>query len=80
MKDSKSLLQEIIQRDGSPPPVYLHDEPTGGDSDRVFHARVMSRGNELGRGDGRSRREAEMRAATEAIEALEREGDDHGST
>lgn len=79
VKDSKSLLQEIVQREGGPPPVYVHDEPTGGDSDRVFHARVTSSGRELGRGDGRSRREAEMRAATEAIETLSREGEPDGS-
>lgn len=78
VKDNKSLLQEIVQRDGSPPPVYVHDEPTGTDADRVFHVRVLSNGNELGRGDGRSRREAEMRAASEAIDALAREGDEHG--
>jgi ribonuclease-3 len=73
VKDAKSVLQEIVQRDGGPPPVYQHDDPTGPIHDRVFHARVLANGVELGRGDGRSRREAEMRAATEAIEGLDRE-------
>ncbi|MGZ6095563.1 MAG: putative dsRNA-binding protein [Polyangiales bacterium] len=31
----------------------------------------MANGRELGRGEGHSRREAEMRAASEAIEVLE---------
>ncbi len=72
VKDPKSVLQEILQRDGGPLPVYVHDEPTGPVHDRVFHARVLASGHELGRGDGRSRREAEMRAAGAAVEALER--------
>jgi len=82
VKDSKSVLQEIVQREGGPPPVYVHDDPTGPVHDRVFHARVVANGRELGRGDGRSRREAEMRAAGEAIDALERSSEEetHGST
>ncbi|MGZ3423008.1 MAG: ribonuclease III [Polyangiales bacterium] len=70
-KDPKSVLQEIVQRGGGPPPVYVHDEPTGPVHDRTFHARVLANGRELGRGEGHSRREAEMRAASEAIEVLE---------
>jgi len=80
VKDAKSVLQEIVQRDGGPPPVYEHGDPTGPVHDRVFHVRVIANGRELGRGDGRSRREAEMRAAGEAIDTLERKDEDHGST
>lgn len=80
VKDAKSVLQEIVQRDGGPPPVYVHDDPTGPVHDRTFHVRVVANGRELGRGDGRSRREAEMRAAGEAIDTLERKDEDHGST
>lgn len=72
VKDPKSVLQEILQREGGPPPAYQHDDPTGPVHDRVFHARVVANGRELGRGDGRSRREAEMRAAGEAIDTLKR--------
>lgn len=85
VKDSKSVLQEIVQRDGGPPPVYVHEEPSGPVHDRVFHARVMANGRELGRGEGRSRREAEMRAAGDAIDELRRDapargdGDGEGS-
>jgi ribonuclease-3 len=50
----------------------VHEDPTGPVHDRTFHARVVANGSDLGRGDGRSRREAEMRAAGEAIEALEK--------
>jgi ribonuclease-3 len=70
-KDPKSVLQEIVQRGGGPPPVYVHEEPTGPIHDRTFHARVMAAGRELGRGDGHSRREAEMKAASAAILTLE---------
>jgi ribonuclease III len=82
VKDPKSVLQELVQREGGPPPVYQHDDPSGPIHDRTFHARVLANGRELGRGDGRSRREAEMRAAGVAIDALENpseEGSD-GST
>ena len=72
VKDPKSVLQELVQREGAPPPVYQHDDPSGPVHDRTFHARVIANGRELGRGDGRSRREAEMRAAGEAIDTLER--------
>lgn len=72
VKDAKSVLQEIVQREGGPPPVYQHEDPSGPVHDRVFHARVVANGRELGRGDGRSRREAEMHAAEEAIDALQR--------
>lgn len=72
VKDPKSVLQEIVQQGGGPPPQYVHDDPTGPIHDRTFHARVLASGVELGRGDGRSRRDAEMHAASEAIGALER--------
>lgn len=79
VKDPKSVLQEIVQRDGGPLPVYVHDEPTGPVHDRVFRARVLASGRELGVGDGRSRREAEMRAASAAVTALERSHEDAGA-
>lgn len=76
VKDPKSVLQELVQREGGPPPVYQHDDPSGPIHDRTFHARVLANGRELGRGDGRSRREAEMRAAGVAIDALEKSGNE----
>ncbi|MBI2390394.1 MAG: ribonuclease III [Deltaproteobacteria bacterium] len=79
VKDAKSVLQEIVQRDGGPPPVYVHEEPSGPVHDRLFHARVMAGGRELGRGEGRSRREAEMRAAGDALDDLRFERDGEGS-
>lgn len=79
VKDPKSVLQELVQREGGPPPVYQHDDPTGPVHDRTFHARVIANGRELGQGEGRSRREAEMRAAGEAIEAIDALERDDGS-
>jgi len=72
VKDAKSVLQELMQREGGPPPVYVHEDPSGPVHDRVFQARVVANGRELGCGEGRSRREAEMRAAEQAIATLGR--------
>ncbi len=70
IKDPKSVLQELIQRDGSPPPAYEHDDPEGPPHERTFSVRVVAGGRELGRGRGRSRRDAEKSAAVAAIESL----------
>ncbi|MBL8719353.1 MAG: ribonuclease III [Myxococcales bacterium] len=70
VKDAKSILQEIVQRDGGPPPVYEHDAPEGPVHDRTFSVAVHAFGRVLGRGQGKSRREAEKRAATAAVQEL----------
>ena len=70
IKDPKSVLQELVQRDGSPPPAYEHEDPEGPPHERTFSVRVIAMGRELGRGRGRSRREAEKLAAVAAIESL----------
>jgi ribonuclease-3 len=70
VKDPKSILQEIVQRDGGPPPVYDHDAPEGPVHDRTFSAAVVAFGRVLGRGQGKSRREAEKHAAMAALDAL----------
>ena len=68
VKDPKSMLQEIAQRRGGPPPTYEIERAEGPVHDRVFHVRVQLRGEWVGRGEGKSRRDAEMRAAMAALE------------
>lgn len=75
VKDAKSVLQELVQRRGGEPPSYQLEGQSGPVHERVFSVRVSARGVTLGRGEGRSRREAEMRAAAEALSALERDPD-----
>ena len=69
-KDPKSVLQELIQREGGEPPTYELESTLGPVHDRVFRVRVEARGVSLGSGEGRSRREAEMRAASVALSAV----------
>ncbi len=72
VKDPKSVLQERVQRNGGAPPSYEIESADGPVHDRTFHVRVSARGSVLGVGEGRSRRDAEMRAAEQAIETLDR--------
>ncbi len=66
-RDYKTLLQELIQaRDGVTPEYHIVRE-SGPDHDKIFEAEVLigSRGG-VGRGCGRSKKEAEQAAAKEA--------------
>ncbi len=63
--DPKSRLQEHQAKLGAPPPRYEH-EVEGPDHDRTFHARVLLGDREVGRGTGRSKKQAEQEAARSA--------------
>lgn len=71
-RDYKSLLQEITQRDFQCLPDYQVIEEIGPPHDRIFRVEVSLQGRRLGRGEGRSKREASQRAAEEALAALQR--------
>jgi ribonuclease-3 len=64
-RDYKTELQEIADM----PPVYKYEE-SGPDHERQFRATVDIDGKSLGKGSGRSKKEAEQRAAREAISLL----------
>ncbi|MCP9849525.1 ribonuclease III [Cyanobium sp. Morenito 9A2] len=68
----KQALQEWSQGKGLGLPSYALEERhrSHGHPER-FHSRVELAGKPLGEGSGRSRREAEQRAARRALEALE---------
>jgi ribonuclease-3 len=70
VKDAKSVLQELVQRDGGAPPKYELEAAEGPVHERTFRVRAIVRGEVFGVGEGRSRRDAEMQAAAEAIEHL----------
>ncbi len=64
--DSKSHLQEVVQASFQTTPVYSTSESGGGEA-RLFTAEVMVAEKVLGRGQGRSKKEAEGHAARQAL-------------
>lgn len=66
----KGELQETLQTDANAPPQYRIERTSGPDHDRKFECAVYHGGVELGRGTGRSKKEAESRAALVALRGL----------
>jgi ribonuclease-3 len=67
--DPKTDLQEIIQRTSREPLVYAIVDEDGPPHHKVFTATVSHEGRELGRGTGRSKKEAEQSAAGMALKS-----------
>jgi len=65
--DYKTLLQERIQGVHRVPPTYRVVSQSGPDHDRTFVAEVRAEGEVLGRGAGKSKKQAEQAAAREAL-------------
>lgn len=76
-RDAKTELQEWAHQFHRAAPLYSVDSRTGPDHDPVFEVLVSIDGAELGRGTGRSKREAEQTAARAILvrEGVWREGD-----
>ena len=70
-EDFKSQLQERLQRRRQMPRYRITQEE-GPDHERTFVAVVEASGKALGQGRGKSKKEAEQMAASEALAALER--------
>ncbi len=68
--DFKSALQERLARRGALVSYDIVDEQ-GPPHDRIFSIRATIGGVEVGRGTGRSKKDAEQEAAQAALEALE---------
>jgi ribonuclease III len=68
-RDYKTTLQELAAQDFGRIPEYRVAE-RGPDHEKEFTAAVFLGGQEFGRGDGRSKKEAEQRAAREAYGRL----------
>jgi ribonuclease-3 len=71
-RDPKSELQERIQQGGAEAPTYRVVGMGGPDHARRFEVEVQVDAVVLGRGDGLSKKSAEMAAARAALEALDR--------
>ena len=65
--DSKTVLQEIIQKDSTSPIEYEITGESGPAHSKMFEAVVKHDGHILGKGTGHSKKEAEQSAAAEAI-------------
>ncbi|MGL6173261.1 MAG: ribonuclease III [Cellulosilyticaceae bacterium] len=68
--DYKTLLQENIQRESALPIRYEVVEEKGPDHDKNFYVAVLHGENCLGKGVGKSKKEAEQNAAKIAIKNL----------
>jgi ribonuclease-3 len=71
--DFKSRVQEIVQGRGEPTPVYRVVAVEGPDHERAFTIEILVGDRVLGRGEGRSKTEAEQAAAAEAMLVLSEE-------
>lgn len=73
MKDYKTVLQEILQEHGEVEIKYHLLRTDGPDHDKTFYTEVRCNGKLLAKGEGKSKKGAEMSAAKQAIEELKRE-------
>lgn len=69
--DSKTELQELVQRKSGQVLSYELLSESGPDHDKLFTVRVLLNGVPAGTGAGRTKKEAEQSAAQKALEALE---------
>ncbi len=72
--DSKSRLQEILQGDLRKEFEYVLVSESGPEHDKTFEVSVVSEGEELGRGRGRTKKGAEQQAAYQALLKLREKG------
>ena len=72
-KDYKTVLQEILQKNGTVNIEYEIVKEKGPDHDKTFTAEIKYNGKVLAIGDGKSKKLAEMEAARIALEVLKEE-------
>jgi len=69
-KDYKTVLQEKLQVHGDVKIEYEITKESGPDHDKTFEAQVKCNGKVLASGEGKSKKEAHMKAAKKALENL----------
>ncbi len=69
-KDYKTTLQEIVQKNPGEKLLYRLVSESGPDHDKHFVFEVLLNSNVIGKGGGRSKKEAEQNAAREALELM----------
>lgn len=78
LENPKGELQEMLQARSPDPVQYELASVSGPDHDRLFECAVYYRGEELGRGTGKSKKEAESKAAFKALLTLRKPGEKSG--
>ncbi len=73
-RDYKTALQEAVQQRGGDTLAYCIIDEAGPDHDKHFTAGVLWNGEMLGKGRGKSKKEAEQQAAKNALKSLSRPG------
>ena len=69
--DSKTLLQERVQKTSGQTLCYSLIGESGPDHIKVFTVEVLLNGKQIGKGEGSSKKEAEQSAAKNALETIE---------
>jgi ribonuclease-3 len=65
--DYKTKLQQLVQQDGNEELAYVVISASGPEHDKVFEVEAHINSNVVGRGFGKSKRDAEQAAAKEAL-------------
>lgn len=76
LRDYKTRLQEISQMLFRAPPSYRVVSETGPDHEKLFVTEITVGGKVLGKGEGKSKKQAEQEAARKALEELQKSGGD----
>ena len=71
-KDYKTVLQEILQKNGEVKIEYYIIKEDGPDHDKTFTAEVYCNKKFLAQGEGKTKKAAEMEAAMKAIKEIEK--------
>jgi ribonuclease-3 len=69
-KDYKTTLQEVIQQNPDEKLTYILVGESGPDHDKCFDVEVHLNSNVIGRGTGKSKKQAEQEAAREALSLM----------
>lgn len=69
--DSKTILQERVQRFPNASLVYILTGETGPEHDKIFMVEAQLNGKKIGEGSGRSKKMAEQQAAYQALLSMD---------
>ena len=67
LTDYKTKLQQLVQQDGNEELSYFVVSAVGPEHDKLFEVEARINSNVVGRGNGKSKRDAEQNAAREAL-------------